>query len=175
MTRCGLPPVRMSVNLSAVQIRRPELTDVVAEALAAWEIDPASLELEITEGVLMDDTGWTRRTLERLRALGLSLSLDDFGTGFSSLGYLKRYPVDRIKIDRSFVADIGKSSQDDALVRVMIALAHTSDLGYAKREYVKREYQKGICQKGICQKGIRNKGICQKGICQKGDMSKGDT
>lgn len=121
----GLPAIRMSINLSPVQIRRPELPEVVAATMQANRLDPSALELEITERMLMDDTTRTRTTLERLRALGIGLSLDDFGTGVSSLSFLKRFPIDRIKIDGSFVADIGNAAENDALVKVMISLAHS--------------------------------------------------
>ncbi|MDX1540405.1 MAG: EAL domain-containing protein, partial [Geminicoccaceae bacterium] len=116
---------QMSVNLSSVQVKRADLGTRVMEILAEAGLGPARLELEITEGVLLEDTERVRRSLQELRHAGIGLALDDFGTGYSSLGYLKRFPADRIKIDRSFVADLGRSAQDDALVKAVIALGHS--------------------------------------------------
>jgi EAL domain-containing protein (putative c-di-GMP-specific phosphodiesterase class I) len=113
----------MSVNLSARQFVQPELVDEVREILDETGLDPAALEIEITESVLMDQTEAGIRTLRQLRDLGVRLVLDDFGTGYSSLSYLKHLPLDTIKIDRSFVAGLDGET-DRSIVDAVIALAH---------------------------------------------------
>ncbi len=117
-------PFRLSVNLSARQFAEPELVGQVAAILAETGLEPASLELEITESVLMDESETGIETLKALRALGVRLVLDDFGTGYSSLSYLKNLPLDTIKIDRSFVAELTGDGEDTPIVAAVIALAH---------------------------------------------------
>ena len=114
----------VSVNLSARQLVDPELVPAVERALDTTGVDPASVSLEITESVLMGDVAAIGTVLTELKALGLRLLVDDFGTGYSSLTYLRRFPVDGVKIDRSFVAGLGTSADDEAIVRAVIALAH---------------------------------------------------
>ena len=126
--RPGGPPLFMSVNLSARQFAQPELVDEVREILAETGLDPAALEIEITESVLMDQTEAGIRTLRQLRDLGVRLVLDDFGTGYSSLSYLKHLPLDTIKIDRSFVAGLDGET-DRSIVDAVIALAHGLRIG----------------------------------------------
>jgi diguanylate cyclase (GGDEF)-like protein len=113
----------MGVNLSARQFQRPELLADIHEALTASGLDPRGLKLEITESVIMQDAEATTATLIALKELGIRLAIDDFGTGYSSLSYLKRFPVDTLKIDRSFVDGLGVDSQDTAIVRSIVALA----------------------------------------------------
>jgi diguanylate cyclase len=121
----GLPPARMAVNLSARQFKQPNLTDTVSRVLRTTGLDPSQLELELTEGVLMEDTAQSGRKLRRLkRDEGLRVSIDDFGTGYSSLAYLKRFPLDVLKVDKSFVRDIAKDPDDAAIVSTIINLAH---------------------------------------------------
>ena len=112
----------VAVNLSAVQFRGDHLADMVISALAAGGLPPAQLELEITESVLLEDTEATLRTLHQLRSLGVRVSLDDFGTGFSSLSYLRSFPFDKIKIDRSFVREVTASANGAAIVRAIASL-----------------------------------------------------
>jgi EAL domain-containing protein (putative c-di-GMP-specific phosphodiesterase class I) len=102
--------------------------DDVAEILEETGIDPGSVELEITESVLMDDVDMSEETLGRLRTLGVKLVVDDFGTGYSSLSYLRRFPVDLLKVDRSFVDGLGTDPSDSAIVTAIITLAHTLGL-----------------------------------------------
>lgn len=117
-------PIVVWVNLSARQLASPALVDDVARVLDAAGVPSGSLGLEITESALLDDTDAAVATLERLRALGVPLSVDDFGTGYSSLTYLKRLPVDQLKVDRSFVGSVGDADSDDAaIVRAIIAMA----------------------------------------------------
>lgn len=120
----GYPPIRMAVNLSARQFNDQQLPVFVHCALRDNQLPPHCLELEITETMLMDDVESANGILQRLKQLGVTLSLDDFGTGYSSLAQLKRFPLDTIKIDRSFVSDISPSSSGDAIVRAIIKLAH---------------------------------------------------
>jgi diguanylate cyclase (GGDEF)-like protein/PAS domain S-box-containing protein len=113
----------VAVNLSPVQFKSGELVNTVALALADSGLEPARLELEITESVLLDNTDGNIRTLEALKRLGVTISLDDFGTGYSSLSYLRSFPFDRIKIDQSFVRDMGKSREALAIVRAITGLS----------------------------------------------------
>ena len=122
------PPLAVYVNLSARQFREPDLTKTVFRILRETELDPACLHLEITETTAMSDAPATISTLEELKALGVRLVIDDFGTGYSSLSYLQRFPVDYIKIDRSFVGGLDTDPAATALVHGMIDLAHTLDI-----------------------------------------------
>ncbi|MFL6660478.1 MAG: EAL domain-containing protein [Massilia sp.] len=121
----GLPPLRVAVNLSVRQLLQKNFADSVEQVLIDTGLPPALLELEITESTLMEHAQDTLQALHRLRSLGLRLSIDDFGTGYSSLSYLKRFPVDIIKIDRSFVSDVAQDADDAAIVAGIIALAHS--------------------------------------------------
>jgi diguanylate cyclase (GGDEF)-like protein len=123
-------PLRLCVNLSARQHSDPNLIDLVRESLEETGTDPSTLCLEITETVMMQDVETSFQTLRALRELGVGLSVDDFGTGYSSLGSLKRFPVDSLKVDRSFVAGLGngRGSEDAAIVTAVISLAHTLGL-----------------------------------------------
>ena len=120
----GLSPIRIAVNLSARQFLRGDLVDKVARALEASCMPPEYLELELTESMLMQDVENTVNTLHALKKMGVRLSIDDFGTGYSSLSYLKRFPLDILKIDRSFVAELGTASDDGEIARAIIAMAH---------------------------------------------------
>jgi diguanylate cyclase (GGDEF)-like protein len=121
----GLVPPRVAVNLSAQQFRDPRLPYLVRSAIAESGIEAGLLELEITESAAMDDVEQTVAILSGLRRLGLHLSIDDFGTGYSSLSYLRRFEVDSIKIDKSFVDDIGRDSNADAICEAIIGLSRS--------------------------------------------------
>ena len=121
----GDPPLTVCVNLSARQFQDPGLVRDVARILQETGLDPRCLSLEITESVVMEDAQGTIVTLRELKALGVELSIDDFGTGYSSLSYLKRFPVDYLKIDRSFVEELKEDAEDTMLVSGIIRLAHT--------------------------------------------------
>jgi EAL domain-containing protein (putative c-di-GMP-specific phosphodiesterase class I) len=125
----GLPPFRMAVNLSERQLRQTGIVQDVRDALEDAALDPCYLELEITETSVMKRAEHAAKTLDALRELGTAIAIDDFGTGFSSLSYLKRFPVDRLKIDRSFVRDIPQDANDVALARSIVALGHSLNLG----------------------------------------------
>jgi diguanylate cyclase (GGDEF)-like protein/PAS domain S-box-containing protein len=120
----GFPPIRIAVNLSARQFLRGDLSEKVAQALAASGMQPEYLELELTESMLMQDVDSTVSTLNELKRMGVRLSIDDFGTGYSSLSYLKRFPLDLLKIDKSFVADLDSEVDDGEIARAIIAMAH---------------------------------------------------
>ena len=117
------PPLTAAVNLSARQLVSRGMATLVAEALDASGLDPGRLCLEITESVLMEDAGSSRSALDALKALGVTIAVDDFGTGYSSLLYLRRFPVDLVKVDRSFVAGLGQSPEDSAIVAGVVGLA----------------------------------------------------
>jgi len=124
----AMPPLVVAVNLSGRQLEHPRLADDVGRVLADTGIAPERVELEITESVLMDDVEMSRETLDRLKALGVRLVVDDFGTGYSSLSYLRRFPVDQLKVDRSFVDGLGTDPGDSAIVTAIVTLAHTLGL-----------------------------------------------
>ena len=124
----GLNPIRMSVNLSTRQLEHPDLLEHIRQILNDTEIPAADLELEITETALMGDIERSVGILTQLRKEGISLALDDFGTGHSSLSYLKRFPVNMIKIDRSFVTNILQNPHDAAIAGTIISLAHSLNL-----------------------------------------------
>ncbi len=117
-------PVRIAVNLSAKQFKDENLSQIVLSALHDTGLDPRLLELELTEGTLMDDAKATLATLEQLRGIGVYLSIDDFGTGYSSMNYLKRFDVRALKIDRSFISGLPQDSENAAITRAIIAMAH---------------------------------------------------
>ncbi len=123
--RAGLPAIRVAVNLSAQQLYAPDFLQGLRALLTQHALDPGTLELEITESVVMQRTQQVAELLHAIRTLGVHLSVDDFGTGYSSLGYLKRLPIHSLKIDRSFVHDVPQDPDDSAIVRAVIALAHS--------------------------------------------------
>ena len=116
--------IRMAVNLSAKQFKDENLMQIVLSALADTGLDARLLELELTEGTLMDDARATMVTLEQLRGIGVYLSIDDFGTGYSSMNYLKRFDVRALKIDKSFIAGLPQDTENAAITRAIIAMAH---------------------------------------------------
>jgi diguanylate cyclase (GGDEF)-like protein len=121
----GFEPFKVAVNLSARQFRQRNLVETVAKVLSETGLAPAHLELELTETAIMSDAESTIATLKALRGMGVTLAIDDFGTGYSSLSYLKRFPVDRLKIDRSFVHNCIHDPTDAAIITSIVALAHS--------------------------------------------------
>lgn len=119
----GMPPKVVAVNLSAVQFHHSDVVATVSRALKISGLEPRFLELEITESVIVEDPEHVVRLMEELKALGVLLSMDDFGTGYSSLSYLKRFPIDKIKIDRSFVMDFQHNANGAAIIRMIIGIA----------------------------------------------------
>ena len=120
---CGFPELTMAVNLSAIQFRQPQLPELVSRVLAEFDLPPDSLELELTEGVAVDDPHAAVATMDQLHARGVRMSMDDFGTGYSSLSQLKRFQIFKLKIDQSFVRDLGNDSNDRAIVSAIIRMA----------------------------------------------------
>lgn len=121
----GFERMIVAVNCSALNLARDELYEEIETALNRNGVAPWRLELEVTENALMGNIGHTVTLLKRIRSLGVSLSIDDFGTGYSSLAYLKRLPLDTVKIDRSFILDVPRSTQDKEIVQAIIVMAHT--------------------------------------------------
>lgn len=139
--------LKVAVNISASQLRMRDFSEKVSELLQEYKIDPRSFELEITEGLLLGDDPVTHETLMKLRQMGFSIALDDFGTGYSSLSYLQRYPIDKIKIDRSFIANLGVEWESRAVVQAIVKLARALRLdviaeGVETEE--QREYLVGV-------------------------------
>ncbi|CAE6813348.1 hypothetical protein R75465_05498 [Paraburkholderia aspalathi] len=124
----GIPPVCIALNLSAVQFSQSDIEGVVQRALADTGFFPSFLELEITESVLIRDAEQVLATVQRLKRLGVTISVDDFGTGYSSLAYLKRFEVDKLKIDRAFVRDLCRNANDESIVRAIVQMAHALGL-----------------------------------------------
>ncbi|MDO8413812.1 MAG: EAL domain-containing protein, partial [Gallionellaceae bacterium] len=124
----GLPDIVMVVNLSAVQFRQPNLGEIIMDSLRTSGLDSSGLELEITEGAVMQDAEAVVLLLHKLKDLGIKLAVDDFGTGYSSLSYLKRFPIDKLKIDQSFVRDITIDQNDAAIVTTIISMARNLNL-----------------------------------------------
>jgi EAL domain-containing protein (putative c-di-GMP-specific phosphodiesterase class I) len=120
----GFPSFPISVNLSARQFRQADLKDAIARIVHEAGLDPAMLELELTESLLMDHTDRTVETLDHLHAMGVRLSIDDFGVGYSSLSYLKRFPIQTLKIDQSFMRHVTSDADDAAISTAIIAMAH---------------------------------------------------
>jgi len=119
----GIAIVPVAVNLSIVQFRQDALYESICDALRETKLDPAMLELEMTESIAMEDSERTIRVLNQLKALGVSLSIDDFGTGYSSLNYLKQFKIDKLKIDQSFVRDMERFPEDAAIITAIIGMA----------------------------------------------------
>jgi EAL domain-containing protein (putative c-di-GMP-specific phosphodiesterase class I) len=115
----------MAVNISGIQLNEPGFADLVASVLRETDLDPRHLTLEITESVLMGHAREAVSTLQQLKDIGLRIEIDDFGTGYSSLAYLKRFPVDALKVDRTFTRDMTANADDAAIVSGIVALAHS--------------------------------------------------
>ena len=124
----GLMPMRLSVNFSARQFQQPSFITSVAEILKTTNLDPRWVEVEITESSIMKEPDQAIEKLHELKLMGIRVAIDDFGTGYSSLNYLKRFPIDTLKIDKTFVADVCKDPHDTAIVRAIITLGHALDL-----------------------------------------------
>ena len=146
----GLPPIGVSVNVSARQFRQQEnLVQTVAEVLRATGLEARYLELELTESMVMHDAPQLVAMLDQLKDLGVQIAVDDFGTGYSSLSYLKRFPVDRLKIDRSFVEHIASDADDAIIVRTIIALGHNLGLKVVA-EGVESDEQLRFLRSNLC-------------------------
>jgi diguanylate cyclase (GGDEF)-like protein len=145
----GLPRLPVAVNLSASQFSQEQLVPQLAEILKATGMEPDILELEITESMVMHDPEQAVQLMHNLRAMGVRLTIDDFGTGYSSLGYLKRFPINSLKVDRSFVRDLPHSTDDIAITRAVIAMAHSLQMNVIA-EGVELKEQLDVLRKEGC-------------------------
>ena len=145
----GLPPVSMSVNVSARQFEDKRLVERIADALRASGLPPEGLEVEVTESLIMRDLGRSVDKMRELKAMGVSLSIDDFGTGYSSLSALKSFPISRLKIDKSFVADLADRADDQAIALAVISLGHKLNLRVIA-EGVETEQQRDFLRANDC-------------------------
>jgi EAL domain-containing protein (putative c-di-GMP-specific phosphodiesterase class I)/CheY-like chemotaxis protein len=145
----GIAVPHVAVNVSPLQFHDPDLVRQVQSVLAEQSIAPEFIHLEVTESALMDDVGRCEAMLHDLKAIGFKLSLDDFGTGYSSLSYLKRYPFDKVKIDQSFVREIGSNRADTVIAKVIISMAHGLGLRVIA-EGVETEAQCEILRSNVC-------------------------
>ncbi len=118
----------MAVNLSAKQFRHSNLAQIIAATLTETKLDPAYLELEITETAMMDNVNTAVETLKAIEAIGVKITIDDFGTGYTSISYLKQFPVSIIKIDQSFIKELPDSQDDASITTAVIALAHSLNI-----------------------------------------------
>ena len=126
--RAGLRPIYVTVNISGIQFKQRDFVESIAQTLIDTGLEPKYLELELTESILMEPTEKTFNALNELKATGVRITIDDFGKGYSSLGYLKRLPIDTLKIYRSFVRDIISNPDDRVIIRAIISLAHTLNM-----------------------------------------------
>ncbi|WP_267269967.1 putative bifunctional diguanylate cyclase/phosphodiesterase [Pseudomonas protegens] len=150
--QAGLAPIRLSVNLSASDFRQPQLLQQLQRALLDSALDPTLLELEITEGVLMQNVEATLATLQAIKALGVRLAVDDFGTGYSSLSYLRKFPVDVLKIDQSFIHGLSHEPKDAALVSAIVQLGRSLNLSIIA-EGVETQEQLAFLKQQGCEEG----------------------
>ncbi len=146
----GLGLYRMAVNLSSKQFQNRELLTLVRNTLEETGLDPAFLELEITESTVMEEPDEAVKLLHDIRSLGVRIAIDDFGTGYSSLAYLKKFPVNTLKIDRSFITDLAKNTDDAAIVESIVSMAQTLNLEVVA-EGVETEEQADFLWKTGCQ------------------------
>jgi diguanylate cyclase (GGDEF)-like protein/PAS domain S-box-containing protein len=146
----AIPSLSISVNLSARQFQQPNLVDMVRQILTETGLAPQCLELEITEGIAMQNMDLTKEILNDLHQMGVSISIDDFGTGYCSLAYLKNFPIHTLKIDKSFVRDLATNTHDAAITTAIIALAHGLNMNVVA-EGVETEEQKRLLQVLNCE------------------------
>jgi len=141
--------IYVAVNLSPLQVRDRTIVDLVRSALAESGVAPSRLVLEITEGVLIDNPDEMVRRINDLHGLGVRIALDDFGSGYSNLGYLQRFPLDKLKIDKSFVAALGRSSNGGVIIQAMVALARALGVSVLV-EGVETEHQRVLLRLAGC-------------------------
>lgn len=144
----GTQPLRLAINISAAQFQRDTFVDLVTSTLSGYDLKPDHIELEITEGALIQDADRALEVLNTLRGLGIRLALDDFGTGYCSLSYLKTMPIHKLKIDRSFIQDITRSASDAAVVDAILHLASKMDLRTIAEGVETREEQAWLAGRG---------------------------
>jgi diguanylate cyclase (GGDEF)-like protein len=147
--RAGLPRFHMAVNLSAHQIGQPDFIHFVHDTIKANDLEPGDLELEITESAAMQNLEWTLSVLDQLKTLGVRIAVDDFGTGQSSLAYLKRFPLNTLKIDREFMQGVQNSPTDAAILASIITLGHSLGL-YVIAEGIENDADRHIVEEQAC-------------------------
>ena len=148
----GLQPLRISVNISALQFHQRSFPKFLEARLAEYGVDPGMIELELTESALMQNLDEVLQSLKEIKTLGFSLAIDDFGTGFSSLSYLRRFPIDRLKIDQSFVRDIERTPVNESIARAIVALANSLSLDIVA-EGIENPLEKGVLTSMGCTEG----------------------
>lgn len=148
----GLPPLRISINISALQFHQRRFPEFLKTLLAEYKVDPRLVELELTESMLMQNVNDVLRELEEIKTLGVTLAIDDFGTGFSSLSYLRRFPIDRLKIDQSFVRDIENTPVNASIARAIVALANSLSLEIIA-EGIETPAEKAVLEHMHCSEG----------------------
>jgi len=146
----GLDMLSVAVNVSSQQFRQCQLTGTIQAALEGSGLDPRHLTLELTESMIMDNAKGNTDILHQMKEMGLKLSIDDFGTGYSSLSYLKRFPLDELKIDRSFISDLDTDADDAAIVTAIIAMGHGLGLSVVA-EGVEAERQLAFLKQRGCE------------------------
>jgi EAL domain-containing protein (putative c-di-GMP-specific phosphodiesterase class I) len=147
LERSGVP-VRVMLNLTADDVRDPELPDLVQQSMANWNVSAGRIGFELTEGSVLSDEPVVEAVLGRLRAQGGVIALDDFGTGYSSLAHLRHLPVDELKVDRQFIAGLGGDGQDRAIVEAILALARAFGLATVAEGVETREQADQLAQMG---------------------------
>jgi predicted signal transduction protein with EAL and GGDEF domain len=148
----GLKPIKMSINISAVELRSHDFVENVRAVLERTGFDPGQLELELTETFLMHDVESTLRVLEKLKALGIALALDDFGTGYSSLSYLRKFPIDTLKVDESFLRDVAQDVDNASIVKAIIYMGKSMHM-LVVAEGVESAEQLAFLQEHECLEG----------------------
>lgn len=148
----GLPPVKIAVNVSATEFRNKNFIQGIRSILAETGLEPRYLEFELTEGVLMQDVASTASVLQELKEMGVCLAVDDFGTGFSSLSYLRQFPIDVLKIDRSFIRQMNANPEDSVIVSAIIQMAKSLKHGVVA-EGIETPGQKAQLQALCCEEG----------------------
>ncbi|HET6756141.1 MAG TPA: EAL domain-containing protein, partial [Burkholderiales bacterium] len=150
--REGHPPMSLAVNLSARQFRQKDIWLMIRKTLEGCGFPASRLEIELTESAIMDDAEAAARVLSEIRATGVNIAIDDFGKGYSSLAYLKRFPIDKLKIDREFVRDVASDPDDAAIVNAIITLAHSLEIGVVAEGVETEEQLKFLTDQG-CDQG----------------------
>ena len=148
----GMPPLRISINISAVQFHQDNFITFLKAQLAEFQVDPYLVELELTESVLMQNAEKVLKSLQEIKSLGVSLAIDDFGTGFSSLSYLSRFPIDRLKIDQSFVRDIENTPANESISRAIVSLAKSLSLSVVA-EGIEQPAEMAVLERMLCSEG----------------------
>ena len=144
----GFPPIRIAVNVSTYQFIRKGFVKMLKETLEEVKLEPSYLDLEFTESIVIKNTDFIRSTFSELRSLGVSCSIDDFGTGYSALNYLKFLPINRLKLDRSFVASLAKDANDRAISRAIITMAHELNLKVTAEGVESVQQLEFLCEHG---------------------------